>query len=105
MNFFEGLHIKLDLKCYPHSVFFFKEDRCWMEYDWKNGYFGCRYEGFWDVLGKEKNLAYSEVRAFIKGQVEEHFKLKGIIPKPQAEQHFKLVEQHFNEIWALSSGG
>ena len=61
MNIFEGLHIKLDLKCYPHSVFFFKEDRCWMEYDWKNGYFGCRYEDFWEVLEREYHWETKEL--------------------------------------------
>ena len=38
MNFFEGLHIKLDLKRYTNSVFFFKEDMFLMRYNWEHGY-------------------------------------------------------------------
>ena len=95
MNIFEGLHIKLDLKRYPNRIFFFKEDRCWMEYDWKNGYFGCRYEGFWEVLTMENNLNYREVQAFIKDWVEQHFKLKGVTPTKGVVANCFWVEQHF----------
>ena len=75
MNIFEGLHIKLDLKRHPNSIFFFKEDKFWMYYNWKSGYLGCRREGFWRVLARENRWDYGEVQAFIKKQVEERFKL------------------------------
>jgi len=78
MNIFEGTHIKLDLKRYPNQVFFFKEDICWMEYHWENGYLWCRYRDFWEVLETENRWEYAEVQAFIKKQVEERFKLKGV---------------------------
>ena len=77
----------------------------------------CRWEGFWEVLERENNWNYEEVQAFIKVQVEQHFKGKGITPLngcfvgiTEVEQHFKgkgitpnkvsslfenLVEQHF----------
>ena len=96
MNIFEGTHIKLDLKRYPNQVFFFKEDVFWMEYNWKNGYFGCRYEGFWDVLGKEKNWGHGEVRAFIRSQLEQHFKLKDVTPYANTLGVTDQVEQYFD---------
>ena len=121
MNIFEGVYIKLDLKRYPNSVFFFKEDEFWMEHAWKKSYLWCRYEGFWRVLGMENRWNYREVQAFIKSQVEEHFKLKGITPliniisiSIMVEEHFKLkgitpiacrtpfqsmVEKHFYELF------
>ena len=80
MNIFEGVHIKLHLKEYPNSVFFFKEDKFWMEYDWKYENLWCRCEDFWEVLRKENGWEYAEVQAFIKKQVEERFKLKGVTP-------------------------
>ena len=80
MNIFEGTHMKFDLKKHPKSVFFFKGDEFWMEYDWKTHYLWCRLEGFWDVLRKENGWEYAEVQAFIKKQVEERFKLKGVTP-------------------------
>ena len=95
MNIFEGTHIKLDLKRYPRTVFFFKEDRCWMEYNWKNGYFGCRYEDFWEVLEREYHWGYDEVERFIKNQVEQHFKLKGITPCGVEGVILMVVEEHF----------
>ena len=97
MNIFEGLRIKLDLKHYPGSVFFFKEDRCWMEYDWKNGYFGCRYEDFWEVLERENNWNYEEVQAFIRSQVEEHLKMKDVTLHIAEYWVKESVEKHFYE--------
>ena len=95
MNIFEGTHIKLDLKRYPNQVFFFKEDVFWMEYNWKNGYFGCRYEDFWEVLEREYHWGYDEVERFIKNQVEQHFKLKGVTPAKGVVANCFWVEQHF----------
>ena len=69
MNIFEGTHIKLDLKEYPNSVFFFKEDKFWMEYDWETKELWCRWESFWEVLEIENEWKYEGVEAFIKGQV------------------------------------
>ena len=119
MNIFESTHIKLDLKHYPNRVFFFKEDKFWMGYNWKNKILWCRLEYFWEVLERENNWNYEEVQAFIKDQAEQHFKLKGVTPiharsflPAEAEQHFKLknvtpelnpqrplhqVEKHFKQ--------
>ena len=80
MNIFEGTTIKLNLKMYPTSIFFFKEDSFWMEYDWENGDLWCRGEGLWQVLERKNNWKRSEVQAFIKDQVEQHFKVKGVTP-------------------------
>ena len=95
MNIFEGTHIKLDLKRYPNQVFFFKEDVFWMEYNWKNGYLGCKWKDFWETLKKENNWNYEEVQAFIKDQAEQHFKLKGVTPPQYFAASKKLVEEHF----------
>ena len=81
MNIFEGTYIKLDLKRYPNRIFFFKEDKFWMYYNWKNKILWCRREGFWKVLRMENHWDYGEVQAFIKKQMEQHFKCKGVIPK------------------------
>ena len=106
MNIFEGTHIKLDLKRYPNQVFFFKEDVFWMEYNWKNGYLGCKWKDFWETLKKENKWDYDEGQTFIKKQVEEHFKLKGVTPiiggglmRWKVEEHFKLkgVTPYFSQ--------
>lgn len=95
MNIFEGTHIKLDLKCYPTSIFFFKEDGFWMEYDWENKDLWCRWEGFWEVLEEENGWEYYEVQAFIENQVEEHFKVKGFTPFDSSGSKCARVEEHF----------
>ena len=87
MNIFESTHIKLDLKKHPNSVFFFKGDKYWMEYDWKNNVLWCRWEGFWDVLDWRPNC---EVQAFIKKQVGEHFKVKDIIILMRFTEFYKI---------------
>ena len=93
MNIFEGTYIKLDLKRYPTYVFFFKEDKVWMEYDWEAGYFGCRWKDFWEVLEEENRWGRNEIQAFIKEQVEQHFNLKEITPIGNINA---TMEQHFN---------
>ena len=95
MNIFESTHIKLDLKHYPRTVFFFKEDKFWMGYNWKNKILWCRLEYFWEVLERENNWNYEEVQAFIKDQAEQHFKLKGITPERRIVAFSKGVEEHF----------
>ena len=95
MNIFEGTHIKLDLKRHPNKVFFFKEDKFWMEYDWKSKDLWCRYEEFWEVLEEENHWDYYKVQAFIKDQVEQHFKCKGVTPPDKLGFEYAMVEQHF----------
>lgn len=97
MNIFEGTHIKLDLKEYPNSVFFFKEDKFWMEYDWETKELWCRWESFWEVLEIENEWKYEGVEAFIKGQVEQRFKGKGITPIDCGASFKSVVEKHFYE--------
>ena len=93
MNIFEGLHIKLDLKTYPNRIFFFKEDMFWMDYNWKTKDLWCRGEGFWDVLDWRPNC---EVRAFIRSQLEQHFKLKDVTPYANTLGVTDQVEQYFD---------
>jgi len=96
MSIFEGLHIKLDLKRYPNSIFFFKGERLWMEYDRRYKKLWCRGE-FLEVLERKNKLDYLEVQAFIKGQVEQHFKLKGITLTKIGGEQFQQEEQHFKQ--------
>ena len=95
MNIFEGLHIKLDLKTYPNRIFFFKEDMFWMDYNWKSKDLWCRGEGFWEVLKRENNWGHGEVRAFIRSQLEQHFKLKDVTPGVASANRRMSLEQHF----------
>ena len=95
MNIFEGVHIKLHLKEYPNSVFFFKEDKFWMEYDWKYKNLWCRCEDFWEVLKRENNWGHGEVRAFIRSQLEQHFKLKDVTPGVASANRRMSLEEHF----------
>ena len=42
----------------------------------KNGYFYCIYYGFWSVLESKFGLGYNAIQCFIKGWVDEAFKLE-----------------------------
>ena len=99
MNIFESTHIKLDLKHYPRTVFFFKEDKFWMGYNWKNKILWCRLEYFWEVLERENNWNYEEVQAFIKDQVEKHFKIKDVSIFSKHSKNHSEIERYLNEYF------
>ena len=70
---------KVDFGKYPNIIFWFdKNGNYFGEYDWKSGEFWFSYSNVWKVFESEFNLNYHEIRTFLNGQVEEHFKLKGI---------------------------
>lgn len=72
--------IKIDKSKYPNLIFGFKDDKFLWKYDSENRYLWLSYIKIWAILEKEYNLSYSETQAFIKSEVEEHFKCKGITP-------------------------
>lgn len=77
-----GLTLKIDHVKYPNCIFLFKDDECWVEYESKSRTLWLRWKNIWSVFENEYNLGYSEIQSFIKVQVEEHFKCKGITPEP-----------------------
>ena len=84
----EGLSLKIDKERYPDSVFFFKEDEYQFEYDTANGHLWCRYSSIWTVFEKEYSMKYNDIQSLIKNQVEEHFKCKGVTPRPLHNPRF-----------------
>lgn len=95
----EGIDISrpvVDFEKYPTSMFWFKDGKCYFEYDWKTNYFRVNWN-LWKVFHKEYNMKLSDVQCFMRIWVEEHFKLRGVIPtqswlyrEARVEQHFKL---------------
>lgn len=70
----------IDFEKYPDSIFWFKNEDCLFKYDLKSGYFWCKYSTVWSVFEQEFSMSYNDIQSFIKIQVEEYFKLKGITP-------------------------
>ena len=99
MDIFEGTHIKLDLKRYPRTVFFFKEDKFWMGHNWKNKILWCRWDGFWDILQKENNGDILETQSLIKDQVEKHFKIKDVSIFSKHSKNHSEIERYLNEYF------
>lgn len=91
----QGLEIKINLRKYPDSIFFFKEDDFYFEYDFKNKNFWVSYDKVWRVFENEYSMKFSEIQSFIKTQVEQGFKLEGITPQFLSGLHPVQVEQCF----------
>lgn len=106
-EFLQGLEIKINLKEYPDSIFFFKGDDYYFEYDWKNKRFWVSYDRVWKVFQEEYNMKYYEIQSLIKTQMEQDFKLEGITPSTvilhcdvRVEQGFKLegITPKWNDV-------
>lgn len=78
LEFIDGLTIKIDKEKYPDSIFFFRGEECQIEIQKSIVWF--RYEGFWKVFEDEFGMKYQQIQDFMKIQLEEHFKMKGVSP-------------------------
>jgi len=76
---FNGLQLKFDFEKYRESLFFFRGDEVWLEYDLKDNHLWILYEK-WEVFENEYSMNYHEIQTFIKNMVERHFNLKGVEP-------------------------
>jgi hypothetical protein len=88
--------IKIDKEKYPNSTFGFVDDECLWEYNSESACLWVRYDCVWSVLEEEFQLTYSDTKALIKNQVEEHFNCKGVTPVGEVVQSLPAVEKHFN---------
>ena len=78
----EGVDINkpvIDFEKYPNSIFWFKGDKCLFEYNFKSSYFLINYDEIWKKFYPFFNDNDNVIKSFIIEQVEEHFKLKGIM--------------------------
>ena len=80
LNYIQDLEVKIDRKSYINSVFYFKNGCCLFNYNEKNGYLYCKYNGFWSVFEREYHMNHQQIQAFIKNGVEEYFKIKVTTP-------------------------
>ena len=95
LNYIQDLEVKIDKKRYIDTVFYFKNGCCLFEYNEKNGYIYCKYDGFWSVFEREYHMNHQQIKAFIKNGVEEHFKIKGTTPNRYNAYCLAEVEEHF----------
>src|SRR5690606_11398425 len=71
----ENVQVKRDLEKYPNSVFFFNGEKLLAEYDKR---FPKNLWIAWnilDVFENEYKMQYVEIQAFMREQVEKHFKM------------------------------
>jgi hypothetical protein len=90
-----GLVMKTDPEKYPALIFWFKQDRCYFEYDIETGNLWCERNLVWRVFERELGWGYYQIESFIKNKVEEHFKNKGVTPGGELEMELTPVEEHF----------
>jgi len=87
---------KVDFEKHPNSLFWFDKDGnniC--DYDWKSKYFWFSYSKVWSVFESEFALNHQEIRTFLNGMVEEHFKLEGVTTSSASGGTSDPVEEHF----------
>ena len=78
LELIDGMTVKIDKDNYPNSTFFFKGDTCYLELE--KSRLWVRYAEIWQVFEVEFGMSYDEVQSFIKSQVEQHFKMRGVTP-------------------------
>ena len=74
LELIQGLEIKL-MPENPDSIFFFKNDECFVELDLKNKRFWFDYNNFWSIFNTEFGFNYAGIHKLIKYLLEKHFKL------------------------------
>ena len=92
----EGLTIKIDKEKYPNSIFFFKGNDFFFEYNSKSGSLWCSRNRVWSFLEKEYSLNYNEIESLIKDMLEKHFNLRGVTPSVLGSVYCIRLEKHFN---------
>ena len=90
--------IKIDKDKYPNSTFGFVDDKFYWEFDSKISNLMLSHTNVWSIFERDFALKYIDIQSFIKNEVEEHFKCKGITPHlslrirtPRVEEHFKCM--------------
>lgn len=91
----QGLTAKWDKEEYPDSIFYFKGDISWFEYNEETRYVWVRYHGFWEVFEEEYRLDYQDAKDFLKDMLEEYFKWEGVTPDWACAEWGKELEEHF----------
>jgi hypothetical protein len=77
----KGLVIDKDEE-YSNSTFYFKDEKYFFELE--KDTLWCSYDNVWSIFYKEYQMDYYSVQAFLRNQVEEHFKMKGVTPSSSA---------------------
>jgi hypothetical protein len=74
------LDIKFNFIEYKDTLFYLYKNKCLFDQDKKTMYFYINYDKIWSVFEKEFSLNYQEIKDFMSGMVEKHFKLKDYTP-------------------------
>jgi len=79
------IDILLDLKeytsdKYSNLIFYKKDNEILFKYNLKNRFFYCNYDKTWSIFESKYHLSYKQIIELIKGKVDEHLKLRDVIP-------------------------
>jgi hypothetical protein len=97
-----------DRKVFPDVAFFGVDSNgnYLFHYDDKKNFFWVHYWKIWMVLESKNNWSNEQTRAFVKGVVEDRFKLKGVTPWNTQGKMMSSVEDRFklNRATTTQSG-
>lgn len=103
LDIIEGCTIKIDKDRYPDSIFLFKGDD-WM-FEIEDSTVWCRWSTVWNKISIAIYGDYGATQAFIRRQLEQHFKMRGARPKYDAAPKGCVLEQHFKMRGVTPSQG
>ncbi len=94
---FEDLLSKMVIKKNENTltrrVFFFFEDKWYMDLNLKNKHLSCSLENIWIILVKEYGFDFLEVQLFIKNIIEQHLVEIKVIPFWEYSITYDLIEK------------
>ena len=93
LDIIDGCTIKIDKLKYPNSIFLFKGDD-WM-FEIENSNIWCRLDKVWERISEAISGDYQATLAFLKMQLDQHFKMKGVTPRPSHSTYLFVLDQHF----------
>lgn len=83
-----------DFKKFPNTIFWFNQKGEYLaEYNWDQKKFWVSYRKIWQEY--ESDMSWSQIKEFLKDQVEIKFHLEDISVNPATTDGVKEIELHF----------
>jgi hypothetical protein len=90
-----GLVMKTNQERYPNLIFWFKQDRCYIQYDIETGHLWCDHDLVWGVFERELDWGHPQIESFINNKMKEPLQNKDVTLVYQNVLQTVSVKEHF----------